>query len=174
MTWFEKIIPSRIKTERRTRSVPEGLWMKCPACDSVLYRPEVERNLHVCPKCAHHLRIGARERLTRSVGRPSRLARDFTRLDGNKGALIGLHRVHQLQEVRPHVAFDVELDAPFQRLQIRGDLADVGLRDVPGIGTRMNRDAGSPRIDADVHGLEHRRNSASARISDCRDFVDVY
>ena len=46
MTWFEKIIPSRIKTERRTRSVPEGLWMKCPACDSVLYRPEVERNVY--------------------------------------------------------------------------------------------------------------------------------
>jgi len=65
MTWFEKIIPSRIKTERRTRSVPEGLWMKCPACDSVLYRPEVERNLQVCPKCAHHMRIGARDRLTR-------------------------------------------------------------------------------------------------------------
>ena len=64
MTWFEKIIPSRIKTERRTRSVPEGLWMKCPACDSVSYRPEVERNLQVCPKCAHHMRIGARERLT--------------------------------------------------------------------------------------------------------------
>ena len=64
MTWFEKIIPSRIKTERRTRSVPEGLWMKCPACDSVLYRPEVERNLQVCPKCAHHMRMGARERLT--------------------------------------------------------------------------------------------------------------
>ncbi|HEY7739399.1 MAG TPA: acetyl-CoA carboxylase, carboxyltransferase subunit beta [Steroidobacteraceae bacterium] len=65
MTWFEKIIPSRIKTERRTRSVPEGLWMKCPACDSVLYRPEIERNLQVCPKCAHHMRIGARERLGR-------------------------------------------------------------------------------------------------------------
>jgi len=65
MTWFEKIIPSRIKTERRTRSVPEGLWMKCPACDSVLYRPEVERNLQVCPKCAHHMRVGARERLSR-------------------------------------------------------------------------------------------------------------
>jgi acetyl-CoA carboxylase carboxyl transferase subunit beta len=64
MTWFDKIIPSRIKTERRTRSVPEGLWMKCPACDSVLYRPEVERNLQVCPKCAHHMRIAARERLT--------------------------------------------------------------------------------------------------------------
>jgi acetyl-CoA carboxylase carboxyl transferase subunit beta len=63
MTWFEKIIPSRIKTERRTRSVPEGLWMKCAACDAVLYRAELERNLHVCPKCGHHMRVGARERL---------------------------------------------------------------------------------------------------------------
>ncbi len=65
MTWFEKIIPSRIKTERRTRSVPEGLWMKCPACDSVLYRPEVDRNLQVCPKCSNHMRITARDRLER-------------------------------------------------------------------------------------------------------------
>jgi acetyl-CoA carboxylase carboxyl transferase subunit beta len=63
MTWFEKIMPSRIKTERRTRSVPEGLWMKCAACDAVLYRAELERNIHVCPKCGHHMRIGARERL---------------------------------------------------------------------------------------------------------------
>jgi len=65
MSWFEKIMPSRIKTERRTRSVPEGLWIKCPACDSVLYRAELERNLNVCPKCSHHMRIGARERLRR-------------------------------------------------------------------------------------------------------------
>lgn len=65
MTWFEKIIPSRIKTERRTRSVPEGLWIKCPACDAVLYRAELERNLQVCPKCSHHMRIGARDRLDR-------------------------------------------------------------------------------------------------------------
>ena len=63
MSWFEKIVPSRIKTERRSRSVPEGLWMKCPACDAVLYRAELERNLNVCPKCSHHMRIGARERL---------------------------------------------------------------------------------------------------------------
>ena len=63
MTWFEKIMPSRIKTERRTRSVPEGLWMKCAACDAVLYRAELERNLHVCPKCGHHMRIDARVRL---------------------------------------------------------------------------------------------------------------
>jgi len=63
MSWFEKIMPSRIKTGHRTRSVPEGLWRKCPACDAVLYRAELERNLDVCPKCNHHMRIGARERL---------------------------------------------------------------------------------------------------------------
>src|SRR5579862_9900903 len=65
MSWFEKIMPSRIKTERRTRSVPEGLWIKCAACDAVLYRAELERNLYVCPKCSHHMRMGARERLER-------------------------------------------------------------------------------------------------------------
>jgi acetyl-CoA carboxylase carboxyl transferase subunit beta len=63
MSWFEKIRPSRIKTEKRVRSVPEGLWIKCPACDAVLYRAEIDRNLHVCPKCGHHMRIEARERL---------------------------------------------------------------------------------------------------------------
>ena len=63
MNWFDKLMPSRIKTQRRRRSVPEGLWKKCPACNSVLYRAEVERNMHVCPKCSHHMRIGARERL---------------------------------------------------------------------------------------------------------------
>jgi len=63
MSWFEKLMPSRIKTERRTRSVPEGLWIKCPSCDAVLYRAELERNVYVCPKCSHHMRINARERL---------------------------------------------------------------------------------------------------------------
>ena len=65
MAWFENIVPSRIKTERRSRSGPEGLWIKCAACDAPLYRAELERNLHVCPKCGHHMRIGARERLQR-------------------------------------------------------------------------------------------------------------
>ena len=65
MSWFEKIVPSRIKTERRVRSVPEGLWIKCPACDAVLYRAELERNLNVCPKCSHHMRLRARDRLQR-------------------------------------------------------------------------------------------------------------
>ncbi|MDH4126710.1 MAG: acetyl-CoA carboxylase carboxyl transferase subunit beta, partial [Gammaproteobacteria bacterium] len=63
MSWFEKLMPSRISTENRTRSVPEGVWIKCPKCDAQLYRNELERNLQVCPKCDHHLRIGARQRL---------------------------------------------------------------------------------------------------------------
>lgn len=63
MSWFEKLLPSKIRTTVRNRSVPEGVWCKCPACDSVLYRAELERNLHVCPKCDHHQRINARTRL---------------------------------------------------------------------------------------------------------------
>jgi len=82
MSWFEKIMPSRIKTERegRTRSVPEGLWIKCEACDAVLYRPELERNLSVCPKCSHHMRINARDRLKRflDIGSASELAASVT------------------------------------------------------------------------------------------------
>jgi acetyl-CoA carboxylase carboxyl transferase subunit beta len=63
MSWFEKIIPSRIKTERRKRSVPEGIWEKCGGCGAQLYRAELERNLMVCPKCNHHMRLSARQRL---------------------------------------------------------------------------------------------------------------
>ena len=63
MSWFDKLMPSRIRTERRKRSVPEGIWMKCNQCDAQLYRAEVERNLHVCPKCDHHMRLSARDRL---------------------------------------------------------------------------------------------------------------
>lgn len=63
MSWFEKLMPSRIKTERRTRSVPEGIWQKCPGCGAQLYRAELERNFFVCPKCEHHIRLTARKRL---------------------------------------------------------------------------------------------------------------
>jgi acetyl-CoA carboxylase carboxyl transferase subunit beta len=64
MSWFQKFRPSRIRTEGgNKRSVPEGLWTKCNVCTAVLYRPELERNLQVCPKCSHHMRIGARYRL---------------------------------------------------------------------------------------------------------------
>ena len=65
MSWFEKLMPSRIRTESTNRkgSVPEGLWTKCNACSAVLYRAELERNQEVCPKCNHHMRMGARKRL---------------------------------------------------------------------------------------------------------------
>lgn len=63
MSWFDKLMPSRISTEKRTRSVPQGVWIKCEKCDAQLYRTELERNLHVCPKCDHHMRIGARKRI---------------------------------------------------------------------------------------------------------------
>lgn len=64
MSWFQKLMPSRIRTEGgNKRNVPEGLWTKCKSCAAVLYRPELERNLQVCPKCSHHLPVGARMRL---------------------------------------------------------------------------------------------------------------
>lgn len=65
MSWFEKLMPSRIRTESTTKktSVPEGLWAKCDACSAVLYRAEVTRNLEVCPKCNHHMRMSGRTRL---------------------------------------------------------------------------------------------------------------
>ncbi|MDH3325542.1 MAG: acetyl-CoA carboxylase, carboxyltransferase subunit beta [Gammaproteobacteria bacterium] len=62
MSWFEKIIPSRIRTEIKG-AVPEGLWSQCPGCNATLFRAELERSLDVCPKCNHHMRIGARRRL---------------------------------------------------------------------------------------------------------------
>ena len=66
MSWIDKILPSIVRSgeesERRT-NVPEGLWSKCVKCESVLYRPDLEHNLNVCPKCEHHMRIGARRRL---------------------------------------------------------------------------------------------------------------
>ena len=64
MSWFQKFRPSRIRTEGgNKRNVPEGLWTKCTVCTAVLYRPELERNLQVCPKCSHHMRVNSRSRL---------------------------------------------------------------------------------------------------------------
>lgn len=61
--WLEKIVPSLAKAEKKRSNIPEGLWKKCPKCESVLYRPELEKNLNVCPKCDHHMRLHARRRL---------------------------------------------------------------------------------------------------------------
>jgi len=65
MSWFEKLLPPKIKTGTagEKKAVPEGLWRKCPGCGAVLYSAEIEGNSDVCPKCAHHMRIGARRRL---------------------------------------------------------------------------------------------------------------
>ena len=74
MSWLEKIRPKGPATQKkdRTQSVPEGLWKKCPKCSAPLYRPELEKNLEVCPKCDHHLRIGARRRLDFFLDREGR------------------------------------------------------------------------------------------------------
>ena len=65
MSWLDKIVPNVVKpSNRRGESkIPEGLWKKCPKCASMLYRPELEKSLDVCPKCDHHMRISARRRL---------------------------------------------------------------------------------------------------------------
>lgn len=62
MNWLTKLIPSMGSTKPKSK-VPDGLWSSCPSCESVLYAPELEKSLFVCPKCDHHLRIGARKRL---------------------------------------------------------------------------------------------------------------
>ena len=65
MSWLQKLLPPRIKATPgvNKKSMPEGLWVKCPACEAVLYRTDLEKNLNVCPKCGHHGRINARERI---------------------------------------------------------------------------------------------------------------
>ena len=64
MSWLQKLLPPRIKREGSPRKVvPEGLWSKCESCEAVLYRADLEKNLYVCPKCNHHKRVSARERL---------------------------------------------------------------------------------------------------------------
>ena len=64
MSWFQKLMPARIRTDGgKTRKVPDGLWTKCKICDAVLYQPELERNLQVCPKCDFHMSLSGRARL---------------------------------------------------------------------------------------------------------------
>ena len=63
ISWLRRLMPSRITTRRPKKSVPEGVWVKCDACGTQLYRSEVERIQHVCPKCEHHMRLSARRRL---------------------------------------------------------------------------------------------------------------
>ena len=85
MNWLKRIRPAgpAADNSERSNAVPEGLWKKCPKCASPLYRPELERNLDVCPKCEHHMRIGARRRLDiflDSAGR-SEIAEEVVAID---------------------------------------------------------------------------------------------
>ena len=73
MSWIDKILPSGVRKQAgdpTSSSVPEGLWRKCLKCEAVLYLPDVQRNDDVCPKCDHHMRIGARKRLARFLDEP--------------------------------------------------------------------------------------------------------
>lgn len=63
MSWIHKIVSGLSGNNQKPSSVPEGLWINCTACHEILYRPDLEKNLHVCAKCSHHMRIGARKRL---------------------------------------------------------------------------------------------------------------
>ena len=81
--WLDKIVPNLVRSEKKRHSIPEGLWEKCPKCESVLYKPELEKNLSVCPKCDHHMRIGARARLQQFLdeGSTTELAVDIEPID---------------------------------------------------------------------------------------------
>ena len=84
MSWFQKLMPGRIRTEGgKTRKVPDGLWTKCKSCDAVLYQPEVERNLQVCPKCSFHMSLSGRARLQAFLdeGDQLELGREFKPVD---------------------------------------------------------------------------------------------
>ena len=84
MSWIDKILPSGVnKDESANRtSVPEGLWKKCVKCEAILYKPDLERNAEVCPKCDHHMRIGARSRLELCLDRgPTELFADLEPVD---------------------------------------------------------------------------------------------
>jgi acetyl-CoA carboxylase carboxyl transferase subunit beta len=74
MSWLQKLLPPKIKRDAGSprKAVPEGLWIKCESCEAVLYRADLEKNLHVCPKCSHHNRVGARERLDLLLDREGR------------------------------------------------------------------------------------------------------
>lgn len=81
MSWFKKLLPSISSTSKK--GVPEGVWNKCPSCLAVLYQAELDRNLQVCPKCNHHMRVSARQRLALFLDENSgeELATDISAVD---------------------------------------------------------------------------------------------
>jgi acetyl-CoA carboxylase carboxyl transferase subunit beta len=87
MSWLDKILPPRMQsTEVKKSDVPDGLWMKCPSCDEVLYKSDLEANQYVCPKCDHHLRVKARARIEQLLDADNRveLAQEVKPVDSLK------------------------------------------------------------------------------------------
>lgn len=82
-SWLEKIVPALKRTDDRKGNVPEGVWTKCKGCDAVLYKPELEKNLNVCPKCNHHMILAARTRLDIFLDEENRteIAEDLSPVD---------------------------------------------------------------------------------------------
>ena len=74
MSWIQKLLPPKIKRSDvvSKRAMPEGLWVKCPACEATLYSSDLEGNMNVCPKCTHHNRIRARARIDALLDREGR------------------------------------------------------------------------------------------------------
>lgn len=102
MSWLAKILPERILPSSGKKGVLEGVWTKCDACGTTLYRPELERNLEVCPKCNHHFRINARKRLAHffDEGSGVEIAADITPVDKLKFKDTKKYkdRLHQMQK----------------------------------------------------------------------------
>lgn len=84
MSWFKKIFPEKVRPQtERKKDIPDGIWFKCMGCQEVLYYPEFDKNLHVCPKCNHHHRMSARQRIRFLLDAKNQveIAKDFEPID---------------------------------------------------------------------------------------------
>ena len=93
MSWLKSVVPPKIKkiVGRLKKSMPEGLWHKCPSCQSVLYRSDLEKNMEVCPNCNFHNRISARERIKLLLDTPAQIE-IAQKIYGSIQELVGIDR----------------------------------------------------------------------------------
>lgn len=118
MSWLTKLMPARIRTQGSgKRGVPEGLWEKCDSCGTALYGPELEKNLRVCPKCDHHMSIGARERLASFLDEG-----EVEELGAELGPVDALHFKDQKRYADRIVATQKAVDERDALVSIRGKL----------------------------------------------------
>ena len=118
MSWLTKLMPARIRTQGSgKRGVPEGLWEKCDSCGTALYGPELEKNLRVCPKCDHHMSIGARERLASLLDEG-----EVEELGAELGPVDALHFKDQKRYADRIVATQKAVDERDALVSIRGKL----------------------------------------------------